>query len=99
MARLPRRRDDLGVVAVGEHHAPPARAWLAVADRCIEMLGSRDLESLHSPGQRVLVVGFYQQVDVRPLDAELDDAEVLAPRCGERGLADRLVCAAPVQVA
>src|SRR5882672_6946963 len=38
-------------------------------------------------------------MDMRPLDAELDDAEVLAPRRGERGFADRLVDAATAQVA
>src|ERR1044071_6937025 len=38
-------------------------------------------------------------MDVRALDAELNDAEVLAQRRGERGLADRLVHAAPAQVA
>src|ERR1044071_1349430 len=63
------------------------------------MLGSRDLKALHSSCERQLVVGLDQQVDVRSLDAELDDAEVLAPRCGERGLADGLVHASPAQVA
>jgi hypothetical protein len=99
MARLPRRRDDRGVVAVGEHYAPAARTGLALADRRVEVLGGRNLKALHSSGQRELVVGLDQQVDVCPLDAELDDAEVLASRCGERGLADRLVHAPPAQVA
>ncbi len=36
---------------------------------------------------------------VRALDAELDDTEVLAPRSGERGLADRLIDTAAAQVA
>ena len=99
MPRLPRRGDDLGVVAVGEHHAPPARPRLALADRRVEVLGSRDLEPLHSAGQHALVAGLDQQVDVRPLDAELHDAEVLAQRRGQRGFPDRLVHAAAAQVA
>jgi hypothetical protein len=97
--RLPWRGDDLGVVAVGEHHASPAWPGLALADRRVEVLGRRDLKALQAPGQRCLVVGFHQQVDVRPLDAELHDAKALAPRGGQRGLANRLVHAAATQVA
>src|SRR4051812_34774935 len=38
-------------------------------------------------------------MNMRPLDAEMDDTEVLAPGGGERGLADRLVDASAAQVA
>ena len=95
MACLPRRGDDLGVVAVREHRAPAPQARLALADRRVEVLGGRDLEALHAPGQRQLVIGLDQQVHVRALDAELHDAEVLAQRRGQRGLAERLVHAPP----
>jgi hypothetical protein len=63
------------------------------------VLGRRDLEALHPPGQGSLVVGLDQQMDVRSLEAELDDAKVFAARSGQRGLADRLVHAAPAQIA
>jgi hypothetical protein len=63
------------------------------------MLGGRDLEALHPPGERLRVVGLHQQVNMRALDAEVDDAEVLAQRRGQGRLADRLVDAAAAQVA
>jgi hypothetical protein len=92
--RLPRRPDDLGVVAIGEHRAAPSRSRLGFADRRVEVLGSGDLEPLHACCQRRLVIGFHQQMHVRALDADLDDPEVFASRGGQRGLADRLVDAA-----
>lgn len=99
MAGLRRRRDDLGVVAVRKHRAPPPRPGPVLADRSIEVLGRRDLEALHPLSQRRLVVGLHQQVDVRALDAEMDDAEVLAQRGRERGFTDRVIHASPPQVA
>ncbi|HEX3764372.1 MAG TPA: hypothetical protein VHW23_37010 [Kofleriaceae bacterium] len=99
MPRLPRRRDDLLVIAVGEHRAAPPWPGLAFTDRRVQVLGCGDLEALHPPGQRRLVAGLHEQVDVRALDAEVDDVKVLAQRGGERRLADRLVDAAPAQVA
>jgi hypothetical protein len=47
MPCLPRRGDDLGVVAIGEHGTAPAWTGLALADRRVEVLGGRDLEALH----------------------------------------------------
>ena len=91
MPRLPRRGDDLGVVAIREHRAPAAWTGLALADRGVEVLGGRDLEALHPPRQGLLVEGFDEQVDVRALDADVHDPEVLAPGGGERGLADRAI--------
>jgi hypothetical protein len=96
---LPRRGDDLGVVAIGEHCASTSRPGLAAADRGVEVLGRRDLEALHARCERVLVVGLDEQVEMRALDAEVDDAEVVAPGGRERGLADRLVGEPAAQVA
>src|SRR5262245_61539806 len=98
MSRLPRRGDDLGVVSVREHHAPPPRAWLALADGRVEVLGGRDLEALHSRRQSLLVLGLDQQVNVVALDAEMDDAEVFSPGGSERRFANGLIDAAAPQV-
>jgi len=45
-------------------------------------LGSRDLKAPASRRERVLVVGLYEQLNMRTLDAEVYDPEVLAPRGG-----------------
>jgi hypothetical protein len=45
------------------------------------------------------VVSFDEQVDVRTLDAEVHDPEVLTPGGGERGFADRPIDAPAAQVA
>jgi hypothetical protein len=87
------------MVAVREHRPAPPGPRLALADRRIEVLGRRDLKSLHPRRQRLLVLGLDQQVHVVSLDAELHDPEVLAQRRGQRRLADRLVHAPPPQVA
>ena len=91
MARLRRRRDDLGVIAVREHRSSPPWPRLSFADGCIEVLGRRDLEALHADSERALVIGLDQQMDVIVLDAQLHDAEVLAARRRQRGLSNRLV--------
>jgi len=98
VAGLGGRGDDLGVVAIGEHRTASPRAGPTLADRGVEVLGSRDLEALHTVGERALVVGLDQQMDVGTLDAEVHDAEVLPHRRDERGFADRMVDAAPAQV-
>src|SRR5579872_1613779 len=87
------------MIAIGEHDTATTRTRLALADRRVEVLGRRDLEALHPPRQRAAVVRLDDQMHVRALDAEVDNMEVVAPRGGERGLADRLVDAAPAQVA
>src|ERR1041384_883200 len=91
MARLRRRRDDLGVVAVREHRSSPPRPRLSFADSRIEVLGRRDLKSLHARSEGALVISLDQQVDVVVLDTQLHDAEVLAARRRQRGFADGLV--------
>jgi hypothetical protein len=100
--RVPRLRwrgDDLGVVAIGEHGAPPTRPWLALADRRVEVLGGRDLEPLHARRQRALAVSLDEQVHMCALDADVHDAEVLAPRGRQRGFADRAIGEPAAQVA
>src|ERR1041385_7829247 len=99
MTRLRGGCDDLCVVAVGKYGTPAPRAWPSPADRRIEMLRGGNLKSLHARAERMLVAGFDDQVDVVVLDAEMDDAEALAPRSGQRGFVDRLIDAAPAQVA
>ena len=99
MPCLPRRGDDLGVVAIGEHGAAPAWPRLALADRRVEVLGGRDLEALHPQRQGRLVVGFDEQVNVRALDAEVDDPEILAPGGRERRFPDRAIGEPAAQVA
>jgi hypothetical protein len=76
-----------------------ARAGLALADRRVEVLGGRDLEPLHARRQRVLVVGLDEQVHMGALDADVYDAEVLAPNGRQRGLADREIGEATAQAA
>jgi hypothetical protein len=96
---LRRRRDDLGVVTVGEHGASAARPRPVLADRGIEVLGRRDLKALHPRREGTLAVGLHEQMQMRSLNAEVHDPKVLAPRGGQRGLADRLVRRPAAQVA
>ena len=98
MPSLRGRPDDLGVIAIGEHGSSTA-IGLVAADGGVEVLGSRDLEALHARRQGGLVVGLDDEVEMRALDAEVDDPEVLAARRGERRLADRLVGEPSPQVA
>ena len=99
MPGLGRRLDDLGMVAVGEHRTPAARARPVLADRGVQVLGRRDLKALHPRGKRALVVGLDEQVQVVALDAQVHDPEVLAPCGGKCRLAHRLVRRAAAQVA
>jgi hypothetical protein len=55
------------------------------------VLGRRDLKALHADSEGALVIRLDQQVDVIVLDAQLDDAEVLATRRRQRGLSNGLV--------
>ena len=98
MTRLPRRHDDLGVIAVGEHRAATALGP-ADADRRIEMPGARDLEALHAPRERLRIARLDEQMDVTALEADLDDAEVVAACGGQRGELDRAIRAASPQAA
>ena len=99
MPGLGRRRDDLGVVAVGEHWPSAARPRPVLADRRVQVLGRRDLKALHPRGERALVLGLDEQMQVIALNAEVHDPELLAPRGGQRGLAHRLVRRATAQIA
>ena len=99
MPGLGRVRDDLGVIPVGEHRTSATLLRAVLADRCVEVLGGRDLKALHPRGERTLVVSLDEQVQVIALDAEMYDPEVLAPRGGQRGLANRLVRRTATQIA
>src|SRR5215475_9149068 len=99
MSCLSRRGDDLGVVAIGKYRASPARAGLAPANRCVEMLGGRDLEALHPQGQCLLVLGLDEQVEMAALNADMHDPKVVAPRRGEGGFADGAIGDPAPQVA
>ena len=91
MPRLPRRGDDLGVIAIREHRASAARPRSILADRRVEVLGGGDLEALHPRRQRALVLGLDEQVHVRALDAEMDDAEVFAAERRDQRFANRAI--------
>jgi hypothetical protein len=99
VVRLSRRHDDLSVVTAGEYCATPTRSWPALADRCIQVLGSRDLKSLHPCSECRLVIRFHEQVNVRALDTGVNDPEVVAPHRRDRGFADRVIRAATAQTA
>jgi hypothetical protein len=83
------------VIAIDEHGTTTARTGPALADRSVEVLGGRNLESLHPRRQRGLVIGFDDQVHVVVLDAEVHDAKVFATSGRERGLANCAIDAAP----
>jgi hypothetical protein len=89
MARLPRRCDHLGVIAIGEHlaAAPPP----AVSQRSVDVPRRGDLKSLHPSAERRLVIGFHQHMHVVALQADMNDPEPLAKRGGDRRIAYRLV--------
>jgi hypothetical protein len=62
-------------------------------------LSSAALERAHPARRRTAALRLDEQVHVRALDAEVHDAEVLAPQHGDRGLADRHVRIARAQPA
>jgi hypothetical protein len=84
------------VVSIDEHlAAPPATS---VAQRRIDIPRGRDLESLHAPRKRELVLGLDQQVHVRALDTDVHDPELLALRRREGRVADGLVHVSSSQI-
>ena len=54
---------------------------------------------MHAGRERVFVLGLDEQMNVRALDAQLHDPEVLSQSSGQRRLANRLVHASSAQVA
>jgi hypothetical protein len=74
VADLARAREHLGVVAVGKHGA-------AAAERTVEPPRKRDLECGDPGPKRVLVLRLADQVQVVPLNRQIDDPE---PRFGAR---------------
>ena len=89
LARLRGRPDHLHVIAIGEHLA--AAAPRAIAQRGVDVPGRRDRETLHPEAMRHLVLGLDHQVHVRALQRDVNDAEPLAKRCGDGGVAQRLI--------
>jgi hypothetical protein len=85
------------VIAVREHGTPPAPALLSQGR--VDVPGRRDLEPLHASGERPLVLGLDQQVDVAALQADMDDADPLADGGDDRGLAEGAIHLAPAQAA
>jgi hypothetical protein len=63
------------------------------------MLRSAALKRAHSARQRATAARLDEQVDMRALDAEMNDAEVIAPQHHDRRLADRHVPIARAQPA
>jgi len=85
------------MVTVREHSAGAAPAD-ALANRPVDVTRRRDLEAPHALRQRRPIVGLDEQVDVVALDRHMDDPEVIAPRCGERRLAHRVIRVTTAQV-
>jgi hypothetical protein len=77
------------VIAVGEHSPTPTP--VPDGERAVDVPGSRDLEALHPPAQRLLVVGLDEQMNMRPLNADVHDADPLAQRRGDRRVPHSLV--------
>jgi hypothetical protein len=78
VAHLPRRPQDLLVVALGQDLAAPAQ-------RAVDRAGEADVERLHAARQRLRASRLADQVHVGALDGELTDAEVLPlAAAGER---------------
>jgi len=79
--------DDALVVAVGEHPPPPT------PERRIDRLGHADLERLNPSTQRAPVDGLADQVDVPPLDAEVNDAKAgRRPLCRIGRVEEKSLC-------
>ena len=97
MTRLRGRRDHLDVIAVREHLASPPLP--GGAERGVDVTRRRDLEALHPAGERALVLGLDEQVDVGALQRDVHDAKPLAQGRRDRRVAHRLVHPAPPQAA
>ena len=76
MTGLARRLDDLLVIAIAKHGAATSFAELHLdAVFAIDVFRRRDHEALHATREGELVVSFDQQMDVRLLDADVNDAK------------------------
>ena len=71
---------------------------LTPLELAVETTRGRDLEPLHAASERELVIGFDEEVDMRALEAEVDDPEVVAPRGGVERVAERVVGARAAEV-
>jgi hypothetical protein len=66
------------VIAIHEHLA--ATPAISIAERSIDIPCGRDLESLHASSERLLVLRLGQHVNMRTLDADVNDPDPLAHR-------------------
>ena len=69
MAGLARRGQGAGVVAVAPHGA-------LAGERVVDCAGRPDGEATRSAGQRPLILGLHEEMQVIALDREVDDPEV-----------------------
>jgi len=89
--RQHRRFQDPHMVAIGEDASPPTRPQ-ALRNSPIDLFGRGDLERLHALRERPRILGLDDEMKVRALNAQVDDAEdVFVLRRAECRLADRLV--------
>lgn len=79
------------MIAVGKYASFSSRCVLFDAEQGIDLLRSGDLESLHSSRERDAILSFYQQVYMRPLNAEVEDAEVVPLRGRRRRSTKRMI--------
>jgi hypothetical protein len=92
---VPRAVFRLPVTSVGSAVA----AMRATAERGVDVPRRGDLKPLHAAGERGLVLGLDDHVDVRALQAEVDDPEPPAERRGDRGGTHRLIHRASTKAA
>ena len=93
MARSRGRRDHLEVIAIVKH-APTAPPELVGAQDRVDIARRRDLESLKTPREYLLVLGLDQHVNVVTLQRDVHDADPLS-HCRD----DRRFAQSPVHVA
>ena len=78
------------VIAIDEHLS-------AVPEPRIEPLRRRDQQALHAFAERAFVVGLDDEVDMRSLNAEMDDAEIRARQRRLQRAANRSIASPPAQ--
>ena len=93
MARTCWRPDDLEVIAVGEYL--PTSSPVPDGERAVDIPRRRYLKALHPAAEGSLVVGLDEQMNMRLLDTDVDDADSLAKRRGDRCITQGLVQRSP----
>jgi hypothetical protein len=98
VAALPRVGQHALVVPVREHGAAVARVVL-LGQCLVDPAGGGDQQALHPRRQRVLAVGFGDQVKMVALDREVHDAKIAAGERRAQRAAQRVIDAHAAQVA